>query len=473
MKKNATLAIALAGLWSMSISAQDFQVLTNPADVYANSIEDVAGAKEEFNTVLSNSEATEAELTAAMQEYVQKASPKAGYAFDMNFLLQYTAVTEDNKGKYTQAALAGAWSCDVPGITFGEASSLMVTSTTAAGVYMRVYSANALKSEESLGKFAAYQNVTLSKGAYQLNAEGFVAGLANSAVLAAGDLVESDKFKGGGVLAPYSVSFKMDGTEEIKLGFKRNETAGGCTTIAFNNMELYKVSTMVQITDNATGGLAAATDADVEFAREFTADKYYPICLPFIVENWREVFDDLQLWNNYSDGTLAFASITGANTQARKPYLAKFKENIDASNYLVFNGVDIQAGNPGSWTRSQAEGEEAFPVKMVGNWAAGTVPAGCYYLEGDEWHLSNGSAAIPAFSAYIDATALAEKPEVMSMDNGLGNTTVIDVVDYNAETLVNVYNLQGVVVRKGVRYENALSELPAGIYIVNGKKIVK
>jgi hypothetical protein len=38
--------------------------------------------------------------------------------------------------------------------------------------------------------------------------------------------------------------------------------------------------------------------------------------------------------------------------------------------------------------------------------------------------------------------------------------------------VVNVYNLQGVQLRKGVNAANATDNLPAGIYVVGGKKVV-
>ena len=42
-----------------------------------------------------------------------------------------------------------------------------------------------------------------------------------------------------------------------------------------------------------------------------------------------------------------------------------------------------------------------------------------------------------------------------------------------ADAKVNVYNLQGVVVKTNVNTANALDGLKQGIYIVNGKKVVK
>mgnify|MGYP000407208591 CR=1 FL=1 len=476
MNKFTAFTLSVMALAASAAQAQDFTVLTSPEDVYKNSSEDVEGAKAAFLEVLENADATDADKTAAMQTYVQNATPAPGYAFDMTFLMSYTAVTEENKGQYTQAKLAEAYKTDIEGLTFGSGNVLInyddPKDEPDNGRYLRINDTSIFKTEESLGKFIAYQNVTLSKGAYVFKGLSFVVGQGSGAYLSAGD--NNSAGIAGKPLKEYSVNFTMPATEEIKLGFKRSETAGNLTQLAWNNLELYKVSDVVAITDNAEGPLAAATDANVRLDRDFKAGEYVPVILPFVVENWREVFDDLLLWTNYVDGEFVFATLAGANTQARKPYLAKMKNDVNADNYLMFRGVTIQSGNAGTWIKTVGEGEDAFPVFMAGNWAAGVVPENCYYLSEGAWKLSDGTVALPAFSAYIDATALAEHPATIAMNTGNGSSSIINNFDaVESASSVNVYNLQGIAVRRNVSSDSTLEGLPAGLYIVNGKKIVK
>lgn len=472
MKKFSALAAAVLALAATPVQAQDFTVLSTPEDVFINSTEDVNGAKAEFQTVLADVNSTDEQKTAAMQTYMQQASPKPGFGFDMSFLLSYNALSSENSGKYSEVALAEAWQTDVPGLSFGANKVFIQFSTEKAGLYMRVNAPEQFKAEASYNKFALYQNVTLTEGAYQLKSGAFVAGLASAANLAAGD-DRSAAITGGGVLANYTVNFKMTSTEDIKLGFVRNDKAGGLTQICFNNMYLYKVSDIIEIKNDATAPLDAAENVNVQLSRDFSTGEYTPICLPFVIENWREIFDDLIIWNNYNGEELTFGTISGANTQARKPYLAKPKADINADNYLVFRGVNIQKGNAGTWIKSVTEGEDAFPVFMAGNWAAGTVPAGCYYLDGETWKLSDGTATIPAFSAYIDATALTERPETLKMNTGNSTATIVDnAIVSDADATVNVYNLQGIAVRRNVSAKSATEALPAGIYIIAGKKVI-
>lgn len=476
MKKITTFALSLFALTTTAFSAEtsDFTVLTTPEDVLKNSIETVDGAKAEFKAILDNDASTDTEKIAAMQAYMQRADPKPGYGFDMSFLLYYNAVTAENKGQYTKAKLAEYWHCDVEGVAPDASNNtLQVDSDTDNGTFMRIYSASEFKTESSFDKFIIYQNVDLEPGAYYLTIDSYTKGAVNCVTLSAGDYNSSTTVSRS-PMQNINLNFKLDNSENIKLGLKRNATAGALTHVCFNNMYLYKLSDVVVIQDDATGALDAATGVDVLLNRSFQNDRYYPICLPFIVENWRDVFEDLLLWNNYADGNLAFATVSGANTQARKPYLVKFKENITEENYMMFKNVNIDKGNPGSWTKSVKEGEDPFPVKMVGNWGVGTVPANCYYLDGEDWKLSDGTAPLKAFSAYIDATGLNEHPSILTMTTGSNQSTLVETIDYNdASLIVNVYNLQGMAVKTSVELSNALDNLPTGIYIVNGKKIVK
>lgn len=478
MNKFSAFTLSVMGMVASMANASDFTVLTTPEEVYNNSTEDVEGAKATFLAVLDNADATDAEKLAAMQAYQQSATPKAGYAFDMTYLLSCTAATGTTPSyTVTQPKLAEAWKTDIEGLTFGADDVLMAYyHKTRNETYIRVDTQNSGLLKEASDCFALYQNVTLSKGEYHLQSQAFVSGLAKAANLAAGTNL-SDPITGA-PLKDYSVNFKMTSTEEIKIGYWRNATAGNLTQIGFNNLELYKLSGVVVMAEDATDGLTPATDVNVQLNRTFNAGEYTPICLPFAVANWREVFEDCMALSRYADNELVFANITGENTQARKPYLVKMKNDVTADNYLVFNGIEVTKGNPGAWLRDVAEGAEEPPYFMVGNWAAGVVPENCYYFSENGWKLSDGTAPLTAFSAYIDGSRVAAAdetlPAVIAINTGNGSSSIIsNFASVDADATVNVYNLQGIMVKHGANAADATAGLPAGLYIVNGKKIVK
>ncbi|MCM1066247.1 MAG: hypothetical protein NC418_01575 [Muribaculaceae bacterium] len=471
MKKLSTYALGLALLLPALTAQRSFAisqtVLETPIDVLSYSVADESDRVAYENAL--NAATTDDEKIAAMQAYVLKATPEPGYAFDLSFLVHYNALTTDNKDLYTATKMSEYWHTE---------ADVEMTSTIGLGTgaqYMRVLNnAKAFNTDAMMeGLFVVYQNVELNQGKYTVEADAYVGGLKNGAVLAAGNNVSSTKLLGvNDNPKQHSLAFEVlaDDAQPTKIGFKRTSTIGNLTTVFFNNIHLYKTSNIAVITDDATEGLAAANNMNVIMEREFTAGKYYPIVLPFIVENWREVFDDCRALTSYTEeGGLVFNTVAGANTLARKPYLVKFKEDITSDNYITFKNVEITSGTPGTWNFTYTT------LKMTGTWAAANVPANCYYFSDGKWLLSDGSISTVAFSSYIDATGIENLPEEMKWNSDAGSSDVTIVESVIGETVeyVNVYSLQGVLLRKGVHINSALDELPSGLYIVNGKKIVK
>ena len=84
---------------------------------------------------------------------------------------------------------------------------------------------------------------------------------------------------------------------------------------------------------------------------------------------------------------------------------------------------------------------------------------------------------IGAYRAYLNADAVAGgnvQAFILKSIDGDGTTTGIDGTVAEADATVNVYNLNGILVRQNVKMGEALDGLQKGIYIVNGtKKAVK
>ena len=77
-----------------------------------------------------------------------------------------------------------------------------------------------------------------------------------------------------------------------------------------------------------------------------------------------------------------------------------------------------------------------------------------------------------AFRAYIDAPE-AGPAQVNALRILIGDATSIRQALSDGTLPVDVYSLQGVQLRQNVERSEALEGLPAGIYIVGGKKVVK
>ena len=85
---------------------------------------------------------------------------------------------------------------------------------------------------------------------------------------------------------------------------------------------------------------------------------------------------------------------------------------------------------------------------------------------------TENTVGMQAFRAYIDAPK-AGPEQVNALRILVGDATSIRQALSDGTLPVDVYNLQGVQLRKNVARDAALEGLPAGIYIVGGKKVVK
>lgn len=118
----------------------------------------------------------------------------------------------------------------------------------------------------------------------------------------------------------------------------------------------------------------------------------------------------------------------------------------------------------GSTTATTTEGENCLFYKL--SYDNDGKNLGFY------WAAENGAAFTnEANKAYLAlTTAVAQNVRGFGLE-GDGTTGIGQIV--NGETLVNVYTIDGIIVRKQVKESQALNGLKKGIYIVNGKKVIK
>lgn len=141
----------------------------------------------------------------------------------------------------------------------------------------------------------------------------------------------------------------------------------------------------------------------------------------------------------------------------------------DAKEYVceVSNSEEEAPANnllKGSTTAATTEGENCLFYKL--SYDNDGKNLGFY------WAAENGAAfQNEANKAYLALTTTVAK-NVRGFGLEGDGTTGIGQVE-NGETLVNVYTIDGIIVRKQVKESQALNDLKKGIYIVNGKKVIK
>ena len=144
---------------------------------------------------------------------------------------------------------------------------------------------------------------------------------------------------------------------------------------------------------------------------------------------------------------------------------------LNAGNYeLKASNVTIEA-NPASMTNGALTG--VYDATTV-------IPEGSYVLQNQSgqtgfYKVEAGSEpTIGAYRAYLNADVVAAGVNVRLILLDDDSATGIDAVQNDKDAAVNVYNLNGILVRENVKASEALNGLQRGIYIVNGtKKVVK
>ena len=163
--------------------------------------------------------------------------------------------------------------------------------------------------------------------------------------------------------------------------------------------------------------------------------------------------------------------------KAGVPYLVQVSEDVTE---ITAEGVYVTAAAPAAQTIGTA-GD--YTVAITGNYSSMNVPTDAYFISGNTFYVADAEAEVTlkGFRAYITLTAANGEPAAVnvrsiSIDGGTagdGTTAIEGVAGETDGQLVDVYTLSGVKVKGGVKASEALDGLQRGVYIVNGKKIIK
>ena len=356
------------------------------------------------------------------------------------------------------------------------------------------------ESYQSGGGFAAgtwvlYQTVNLPAGNYKMTLQAFGqnangAGsfdgetpIGLKASVYAGD-VKGDAVADGKTLDNvYSVSFAQASLKDVQLGMRADE-GNGANWMGCNNMKLYKMQNEVVELDEANAySVTSDTYADVTMARKLGAGKWNTFCVPFdmtaeqLVANGITKVVELAVDPASTNESVNLTSEEVTEVKAGVPYLVQVAQDVTE---ISVDGVYVTAAAPAAQTIGTA-GD--YTVAMTGNYSATTVPTDAFFISDNTFYVADAEAevALKGFRAYITLTnAAGETVEAnvrsISIDGGTagdGTTAIEAVAGEAADQVVDVYTLSGVKVKGGVKASEALDGLQRGVYIVNGKKIIK
>lgn len=241
-----------------------------------------------------------------------------------------------------------------------------------------------------------------------------------------------------------------DGT--LTLGIESPNFSGDRVCI-FDNFRLEYLGGYVELdeaSDNAV--LNEKTHADVvSVKRNIATGKWNTFCVPF----------DMAIPAGWTVKELAGAAVEGENASmefsdagaivAGKPYMVKVTEAVSE---ITAEDKDIVA-TPGSTTFNG--------VTYYGVFTSGKAPQGSFIINSNVFYLVDQADAVnlKAFRGYI--TVESSTP-AKTLSYSFDDASLIEALEAQENANAEIFNLNGVKMNG--------HNLPMGIYIVNGKKVV-
>lgn len=185
------------------------------------------------------------------------------------------------------------------------------------------------------------------------------------------------------------------------------------------------------------------------------------------------------------DGNAVPYTVLGVNEAKDKLILAEVEDEVPAGTPVILfadvltNNGEGTVGNLTVGCEDLASAEFVFEPK-VGDGLCGVL---CEPVEIAETcgHLANGKIVtgaytVPCNGAYLANAAITAEKGKASIDlaKGVGDTLtgIDDAKVVVLPSVVNVYGINGQLIKKSVKAANATKDLPAGVYVIGGQKVL-
>lgn len=402
----------------------------------------------------------------AYYDYLNEADPVGDYTFDMNHLLTNPDLT--NFPSWSQQA---GWYTDTDKKIQCMHNS-QVALEEGKDAFYEIYAGSRTPMPEGN---ILYQKTVLAPGSYQMTACAFGLGVHDNYTGNISGNFFAGETKGDAVtavkLTQGSVKFVQSNEQEIKLGLYSDGT-GAANWAGIGYMKLYKVApdALLLSEGNSTLGINSDTYGNVTVERSLKADgKWNTFCVPFAMTAEQlaanKITEVRKLENTVENGGSVVLNFSEPVTEieAGVPYIVKVGEAV---SQITVNGVAVKVAEPAPL--------EVGSVNMLGNYGKMSITGDQYFISNNKFYrAADKKVTVKGFRAYItlDEVMVGVNQMLINID---GNVTAIeDVLGEDVDATVNVYTIDGVCVKSGVKSSEALDGLRKGIYIVNGKKVVK
>jgi len=207
-----------------------------------------------------------------------------------------------------------------------------------------------------------------------------------------------------------------------------------------------------------TDTVGAFTATKASFTREFSADTKSSVCLPFAPSGYSGEFYTL---TSQGEQKLHFTSVGAPEGNTPYIYIGTEAETLSAENAKI------------SLTPSAMESEKVNDYYLKGVFSKEEATNVYGYTTAGTFVKASSTTLVP-FRAFImspeDVTS--SDTRILECLFGGDETTAIERLN-QADERVDVFSVDGRLLRRGVERGRALDALPSGVYVVGGHKVAK
>ena len=408
-------------------------------------------------------------LESIRQAYMLTGSrPLHGYRFDLTFAVPNMDFSDGLTG----------WQTDLEVIKDENFRAWIDNSVNSqyAGTFAERYYKDDTRLAEAAGKRAVYRTVSgMPAGLYSLEAAAFgqrvhigngspQPGMISLYLNDESADVQSTKLD---YVSTYSTLCE-DGNLEFGL---RTEEGNTQNWLGLGDVHLYYYGIPDLFLNSGTyNPVSHDTYAHVYLANEFDTEHWNTLCLPFDVtaEDQAAYFSEVrEITGMEIEGTTCLLT-TAPVTQmlAGKPYLVK---PATTDEEMVFEQMHVLANGPQAVTFTEGD----VTLTFRGQYNPTALTADTYACE-EDYFVRPASTDGMSYRAYLTLEGNTTDYERILFDVGAEDLpTSIQGVKAAADEPVDVYSMDGLLLKEQVRRADALKGLPAGLYIVDGEKIAK
>lgn len=238
------------------------------------------------------------------------------------------------------------------------------------------------------------------------------------------------------------------------------------TWCMYENFQLERIVSAITLDETDAVAPPTATHVDVTLNRTVKANTWNTICFPFnltesqVKAAFGENTQVMRLTGTTTkDEMVNLAFETSDEIEANIPYILK---TTQAGTSYTFNDLNV--------TPSEDLTDAVDGIEFIGNYINPKVldneGGQDYYITNNKFKSSPGETKLKGYRAYFHVADPSIKGIGFDIDDPTG---IINISDGEMEP-ADIYTVSGILVR---RQATNFDNLPNGIYIMNGKKIIK